>query len=143
MLLTDLISQEQLCIDKYKQHASEATDPNLKTLFSQLEQKERTHHQTLSSLSQGTIPSMSGGEPSAPVPQAKSAAQGQAWEHDKYLCSDALGTEKHVSSVYNTSVFEFADKSARQVLNHIQTEEQEHGEKIFCYMSQNGMYAAV
>ena len=61
-------------------------------------------------------------------------------EHDKMLCSDALSTEKFVSSTYNTAIFEFRDKNIRQVLNHIQKEEQEHGEKIFNYMSSHGMY---
>ncbi|WP_334299750.1 spore coat protein [Terrisporobacter sp.] len=28
----------------------------------------------------------------------------------------------------------------RQVLNHIQKEEQDHGEKIYNYMNQHGMY---
>ena len=46
-------------------------------------------------------------------------------EHDKMLCSDSLSTEKFVSSTYNTAIFEFRDKNIRQVLNHIQKEEQE------------------
>ena len=45
-------------------------------------------------------------------------------EGDKLLCQDALSTEKYVSSTYNTSIFEFRDKNIRQVLNHIQKEEQ-------------------
>lgn len=61
-------------------------------------------------------------------------------ETDKLLCQDALSTEKYVSSTYNTSIFEFRDKNIRQVLNHIQKEEQEHGEQIYNYMSQHGMY---
>ena len=32
------------------------------------------------------------------------------------------------------------DKNVRQVLNHIQKEEQEHGEKIYNYMASHGMY---
>ena len=61
-------------------------------------------------------------------------------EHDKMLCSDSLSTEKFVSSTYNTAIFEFRDKNIRQVLNHIQKEEQEHGEKIYNYMASHGMY---
>ena len=60
--------------------------------------------------------------------------------HDKMLCQDSLSTEKYVSSTYDTTIFEFRDTNARQVLNHIQKEEQEHGEKIYNYMSQHGMY---
>ena len=46
---------------------------------------------------------------------------------------------KYVSATYNTSVFEFAQPKLRNVLNHIQKEEQEHGLKIYQYMSANNM----
>ncbi|CEN80176.1 spore coat protein [Paraclostridium sordellii] len=59
-------------------------------------------------------------------------------EHDKTLCQDALGTEKYVSSTYNTAIFEFKNKEIRQVLNHIQKEK--HGEKNYNYMNQHNMY---
>jgi len=42
--------------------------------------------------------------------------------------------------VYNISIFEFADANVRQALNHIQKEEQQHGEGIFNYMKSHGMY---
>ncbi|WP_338659685.1 spore coat protein [Paraclostridium sordellii] len=45
-----------------------------------------------------------------------------------------------ISSTYNTAIFEFKNKEIRQVLNHIQKEEQEHGEKIYNYMNQHNMY---
>lgn len=64
----------------------------------------------------------------------------QAYQNDSFLCNDALAMEKHVSSDYNTSIFEFRDQNARNTLNHIQKEEQEHGKMIYDYMSQNGMY---
>ncbi len=59
---------------------------------------------------------------------------------DKALCMDMLSMEKHVSSTYDTVIFECADTNIRQVLNHIQKEEQEHGEQLFNYMQANGMY---
>jgi spore coat protein CotF len=59
---------------------------------------------------------------------------------DKALCMDMLSTEKHVSSTYDTVIFECSDTNIRQVLNHIQKEEQEHGEQLFNYMQSNGMY---
>ena len=61
-------------------------------------------------------------------------------QQDSYLCTDALSTEKHVSSVYNTGIFEFKDPGIREALNHIQKEEQQHGEQIYNYMEINGMY---
>lgn len=60
---------------------------------------------------------------------------------DKALCMDMLSTEKHVSSTYDTVIFECSDTNIRQVLNHIQKEEQEHGEQLFNYMQANGMYS--
>lgn len=59
---------------------------------------------------------------------------------DKDLCSDLLMTEKYVSNVYNTAIFEFTDPQVRDVLNHIQKEEQQHGESVYKYMESKGMY---
>jgi spore coat protein CotF len=49
--------------------------------------------------------------------------------------------EKHVSAVYNTAVFEFAQPLLRDVFASIQKEEQNHGEKLNNYMAENGMYS--
>ena len=62
-------------------------------------------------------------------------------KQDGFLCSDLLATEKHASSLYNTCIFEFRDPAARQTLNHIQKEEQEHGKALYDYMTANGMYS--
>jgi spore coat protein CotF len=51
-----------------------------------------------------------------------------------------LETEKYISQAYDTAIFEFKDANIRKVLNHIQTEEQQHGEQIFNYMQSKGMY---
>ena len=59
---------------------------------------------------------------------------------DKDLCTDMLMTEKYVSGAYNTAIFEFRDPQVRNILNHIQKEEQQHGEKIYKYMESKGMY---
>ena len=141
-LLTDLQKQEQTCIDKYNRYASQACDPTLKDLFTRFAQNEQTHLNTVNTMMGGSIPQIGGQGGSAssrfsPEPSCCDAA-GKA--QDAYLCRDALSTEKHVSSVYDTSVFEFRDQSARDVLNHIQGEEQEHGKMIYDYMSVNDMY---
>ena len=57
------------------------------------------------------------------------------------MLKDALDTEKHVSSVYDTCIFEFTDAGARSALNHIQKEEQEHGQMLYDYMAAHGMTA--
>lgn len=141
-LLQDLKSQEQLCVDKYAKYSSQACDGNLKNLFSQIGQTEQQHLDTINQIVVGTVPQVGGGGNQAnPMPtDLKSQCNEADKQKDKYLCSDALSTEKHVSSSYNTSIFEFRDANIRNVLNHIQKEEQEHGEQIYNYMSQNAMY---
>jgi len=218
-LLKDLRSQEQLCIDKYAKYSNEACDEQLKSLFSQIRQREQQHLQTLDQIASGTVPQMQaqgggsqqpmqmqGGGSQQPMQaqggssqqsmqaqggsqqsgsqqgmnaqqqsgsqqgmnaqqggsqQGMNAQQGgsqqqsgsqqnmqfkpsncsaQEKQKDAYLCSDALSTEKHVSSTYNTCIFEFSDSNVRNVLNHIQKEEQQHGDQIYKYMSANGMY---
>ena len=41
--------------------------------------------------------------------------------------------------MYDTSIFAMQSVAVRDALNHIQKEEQEHGEKLSSYMMQNGM----
>ncbi|HEX2945578.1 MAG TPA: spore coat protein [Clostridia bacterium] len=68
------------------------------------------------------------------------AQAGISGSSDKDMCTDMLMTEKYVSGAYDTSIFEFQNTNVRDVLNHIQKEEQKHGEAISQYMQQNGMY---
>ena len=49
-------------------------------------------------------------------------------------------TEKYVSGTYDTAIFEFVDTRVRDLLNHIQKEEQQHGEAVFLYMQSKGLY---
>jgi spore coat protein CotF len=73
--------------------------------------------------------------------QSSSAIFGkQGSDNDKLLCTDLLSTEKYVSGTYNTGVFEAANPVIRQTLQHIQKEEQKHGEQLFNYMHSHGMY---
>lgn len=58
---------------------------------------------------------------------------------DSLLCNDMLMTEKFVSGTYDTAIFEFKDTAIWQTLNHIQKEEQEHGEGLSQYMHSKGM----
>lgn len=138
-LLKDLKSQEQLCVQKYAKYTSDACDAQLKNLFTQIGQEEQTHLQTLQQIDSGTVPQV--GEGSKTLPQfQQSSCSAQDKQKDSFLCSDVLATEKHVSSNYNTCIFEFADTGVRNVLNHIQKEEQQHGEEVYSYMAANGMY---
>lgn len=151
--LKDLRGAEQICINKYNKYASDAQSSQLKSLFQQIGSHEQQHLQTIDQIISGNTPasmSSSQSSQSSQGSQQQTSAASQAsnqyannstaYNNDSYLCSDALSTEKHVSSIYDTSIFEFKNTAVRDALNHIQKEEQQHGEMIYNYMSSNGMY---
>ena len=143
-LLEDAKTQEALCVAKYKEHSEKASCPELKHLDTinqilsgtvpnveqnQSKQGQQTQQNTQSQFNLGNLQS-----------QTPINMQANYNETDKLLCEDGLSMEKYVSATYNTSIFEFRDENIRKVLNHIQTEEQGHGKKIYDYMHQHGMY---
>ena len=140
-LLKDLKESEKLCIEKYEKYAADATKKELKCVFDEIKQVEQTHLSTINDILDGSEPSTeSKGSTFNPVAVEKADYSEEERKKDKYLCEDALSTEKYVSAAYNTAVFEFAQPALRKALNHIQKEEQQHGEKIYNYMAENGMY---
>ena len=142
-LLSDLKSQEQLCVDKYKEYSNMAHDPQLKNLFSDLAINEQKHLDTLPQILNGkemTMPPQSPSAVQAKLQCNMSGCNEVEKKHDAYLCKDALAMEKHVSSVYNTGVFEFSSPVLRDTLAHIQKEEQNHGEQLYNYLACNNMY---
>lgn len=142
-LLTDLKSQEQLCIEKYSLYAREACDPALKTLFTNLRSNEEAHLGTINRILGGEEVSMPAAPSavSAALKSEASSCSADAKAKDAFLCKDALSMEKHVSSVYDVSIFEFSSPTLRDTLSHIQKEEQNHGEQLYQYMAKNGMYS--
>ena len=142
-LLNDLKAQEQLCIKKYGKYMNEANDPQLKELFSRLKTTEEGHLGTITKMLDGEEVAMPDASPSAVdckltcTPSTVGEAEKQ---NDGYLCKDALSMEKHVSGVYDISVFEFSSPVLRNTLSHIQKEEQNHGEMLYNYLSSNNMY---
>ena len=142
MLLKDLKNAEELCIEKYGTYAARAEDPALKTLFETIRSKEIEHLSTIDSLMQGTVPMMGGGQQQQQKGgSACCGSCGKASRNDEFLVRDALDSEKHVSAVYDTAIFEFTDAGARDALNHIQKEEQQHGKQLYDYMSCHGLCA--
>lgn len=142
-LLTDLKSQEQLCIEKYSKYSEAACDPELKNLFTSLKENEQKHLETIDQILSGAEVKMPASAPSAENAKltcTPSTCPAQSKQNDAYLCKDALSMEKHVSSVYNTATFEFSSPILRDTLAHIQKEEQNHGEKLYNYLSCNNMY---
>ena len=148
-LLNDQKSHEGICIKKYQKYAAQASDPQLQQLFQSYEQQEQQHLSTINSILSGQVPTMNQTQQqgqqqqSQSSPQSNTQTQGSETnsnQADAMLCNDMLMTEKYVSGAYDTAIFEFTDANVRQALNHIQSEEQKHGEGIFNYMSSNGMY---
>lgn len=150
-LLQDQKSHEKVCIQKYQKNAQQTSDPKLKQLFQSYAQQEQQHLNTIESILNGQVPAMNQTTPSQPTqpsqPNQQNNTQAQSTmtpaatsQADAMLCQDMLMTEKYVSNAYNTAIFEFTDSNVRQALNHIQKEEQEHGEGIFNYMNNQGMY---
>lgn len=142
LLLEDQKSHEQICIEKYNTYANEAKDAQLKQICEANEQVERTHLDTISQMLSGNIPDMNQKQNQSSMDNTVGNQPTVSNLCDKDICSDLLMTEKYVSGTYDTAIFEFKDTQARDVLNHIQKEEQKHGEAIFKYMESKGMYKA-
>ena len=142
MLLQDLKTSEEICIEKYGQYAQKAEDQALADLFLTIRAKEEEHLNTIRELMAGKVPMMAGGQggESGQPGDGKAARQSHS-RTDEYLLKDALDTEKHVSGVYDTCIFEFTDPGAREALNHIQKEEQEHGQMLYDFMAAHGISA--
>lgn len=150
-LLQDQQKHEQICIEKYTNYAMQAQSPQLQQLFQSYAAQEQNHLNTVNQILSGQVPNLNQGQQqSGSQPNLVSSSlsfesgsdfQGaMANQSDATLLNDMLMTEKYVSSAYDTAIFEFTDSNVRQALNHIQKEEQQHGEGIFNYMQSNGMY---
>ena len=163
-LLEDQKSHEEICVQKYADYANLASDPQLQAIFNSNGLTEQEHLNTINQLLGGQIPNMNqqGGnqqqqQMKQQLQQQQSQSQQQMQEQqahnfqilnnrtknhsqDQKLCTDMLMTEKYVSGAYDTAIFEFRDPQVRNALNHIQKEEQQHGEAIFNYMQSMGMY---
>ncbi len=146
LLLEDQKSHEELCIMKYTAYAEQTKDPQLQQLFTAYAGQEQQHLDTINQILAGQQPSMGSAQQaqqSAPAPGSsgvleKPLASGE--QNDAAICQDMLSTEKYISATYDTAIFEMIDPSIRQTLNHIQKEEQQHGEGIFKYMQSKGYY---
>ena len=127
---------------EYDKYSKEAHDPCLKALFQNIKSTETEHLATISRIMQGE--EVKAGGCVCAVNESLECQASSCTEDEKrmdaYLCKDALAMEKHVSSVYDTSRFEFVSPTLRDTLNHIQKEEQIHGEQLYQYMAKNNMY---
>lgn len=147
LLLEDQKAHEELCIMKYTAYAEQAGDSQLQQLFTTYAGQEQQHLDTVNQILSGHVPSMGSGQQAAPQSAPAPGSSGVLEKpltadahNDAAICQDMLSTEKYISATYNTAIFEMVDPKVRQVLNHIQKEEQQHGEGIFNYMQSKGYY---
>lgn len=158
-MLEEAKTCEQLCVHKYAKAAQEANCPQLSQLFSNLAQQENNHLNLINQMISGQMPqftphvSATAGIANQQQPTSRYATQqsvmenamsqttGQYNEADKELLEDLLKDEKYMSNLYSDAIFEQTDGQARQLLNTIQSQEQEHGKMLYDYMNSHGMYA--
>jgi spore coat protein CotF len=144
-LLEDQKSHEEICVQKYTNYANLTSDRQLKDIFNNHAKIEQQHLDSINQLLNGQIPDVNnqGGGSTGQQQQSQQAQNPNVnlQTSDKDLCTDILMTEKYVSGTYDTAIFEFRDSQVRDVLNHIQKEEQKHGEAVFKYMESKGMYS--
>ena len=142
-LIKDMQDQEKLCIEKYGRYESQAKDSVLKNLFGSIKRSEEQHWNSLNQLLQGQVPKVNTNDTAGKDYSPTATYVGRFDEEDKtfdaFLCTDAISTEKYVSSAYNFDLFQFGNSDVRRLLNDILTEEQNHAEKIYKYKVANQM----
>lgn len=142
-LITDLQDQEKLCIEKYEKSENAAQDPVLQDLFCSIKQDEQRHYDSLGQVLKGKVPAVNtndtAGKNYKPKATYTSSVNNAEKESDKFLCTDAITTEKYVAGAYNFDMFQFGNSDVRRLLNDIETEEQNHAEKIYKYKVANAM----
>lgn len=141
-VIKDLQTQEQTCIEKYERYSKLAKDEVLVNLFEDLQKKEQKHLESLTQALNGNVPVCDCNDEDGKN-YNPSASYGMEPSEDKktdcFLATDCIGTEKLVSSTYNTEVFAFCEPSLRKLLADIQVEEQNHAEMLYKYKMVNGM----
>ncbi|MBQ9936280.1 MAG: ferritin-like domain-containing protein [Lachnospiraceae bacterium] len=142
-VIKDLQTQEKSCIEKYSKYAQQAKDPELKKLFETLSSKEQEHYNSLQQVLDGTVPEVdcndSDGANYNPTPTYDAMNNSEDKKSDCFLATDCIGTEKLVSTEYNSDVFVFGNSKIRKLLADIQIEEQNHAEMLWKYKTANGM----
>lgn len=141
--IKDLQTQEQSCIEKYARYGKEAKDPVLRELFGRLQNEEQKHYDSLGQVLTGKVPTCdcndSDGKNYNPKATYDSMTNSEDKKSDCFLATDCIGTEKMVSSEYNSDIFVFGDSDVRKLLADIQIEEQNHAEMLWKYKTVNGM----
>lgn len=143
-VLEDLQTQEKSCVEKYDKYAMQAKDPVLKELFQTLKKEEQKHYDSITNVLNGEpVPGSNCNDSSGANynPKATYSAGDNTEEktNDCFLATDCIGSEKLVSSEYNSDVFAFQNSALRKLLADILIEEQNHAEMLWKYKTVNGM----
>lgn len=141
--IKDLQTQEKSCIEKYGKYAGEARDTELQNLFRTLQKEEQKHYQSLGQALNGDIPACdcndTQGKEYCPTATYKNGGNETDKEHDNFLATDCIGTEKMVSGEYNSDIFNCDNSDLRKLFADIQIEEQNHAEMLYKYKQANAM----
>ncbi|MEG0456598.1 MAG: ferritin-like domain-containing protein [Oscillospiraceae bacterium] len=141
--IKQLQTQEKVCVEKYKKYSSDAKDSVLKDLFQTIGKHEQKHYDTLGQILSGNVPSCDcndkEGAQYAPTATYTQMDNTENKKCDDFLATDSIGTEKLVSSEYNSDIFTFSDPAIRKALADIQIEEQNHAQMLYKYRTVNGM----
>ena len=141
--IEDLQTQEKSCVEKYGMYAGQAKDPELKSLFQTLQNKEKEHYESMEKVLNGTVPECNCNDTDGRDYEPKATYTAMSSPEDKmqdaFLATDCIATEKLVSGEYNSDVFAFGDTKLRKLLADIQVEEQNHAEMLYKYKMVNGM----
>ena len=165
-LISDTLSAEEICNQKYKYYAANANDQEVRQLFSNLVQQEDQHVQMLTDALNGNFdveaaqqrsssfrqksqkrksdPKMT--SKSADMEIANNAMSAKDTKDvegldDRQILQDALMTVKHLSGNYDISVLEAANHEVFQTLEQIQQDKHLHKQEIFQLMNQKGWYS--
>ena len=141
--IKDLQTQEETCIKKYERYSQQAHDTQLQSLFRTLKENEQQHYNSLAQVLKGSVPRVdcndTQGQNYNPTRTYDQMTNSEEKKEDCFLATDCIGTEKLVSSEYNTNVFTCSDSQVRKLLADIQIEEQNHAEMLYKYKQVNGM----
>ncbi|MGM0501796.1 MAG: spore coat protein [Bacillota bacterium] len=165
-LITDNLTAEEICDQKYKYYAENASDQEIRSLFSDLAAEEDRHIQMLNDALNGNFDMEAAGGRSSSgqssrkegnsdikmtnknsdmeiANSAMSAKNTQKVDGltDRQLLQDALMTIKHLSGNYDNSILETANREVFQTFEQLQRDKHNHKQEIFELMNQKGWYS--
>lgn len=147
-LFNSLVTKEQQHFATIQQMLDGAA-PNLQQGQGQQGQQSQQSQQSQGQMSQGGQYQAQGATENAAEQSAETylghdvqsiqGSLGNLIEGDAALCTDSVMTEKFVSGSYDTGVFQSSNQQVIQALQHIQKEEQEHGQQLKQFMESKGL----